>query len=84
MNTVSTKYEILETIEESDAIKPVVVMTEEDYLRALSDLRDRRMAVEARGNPNEYEALAREYAAIGAQSNADNLLRKARNMRGVK
>ena len=51
---------------------------------AMAQLATRRAEVEARGIPAEYEALADDYAAIGATANAANLRRKAAGMRGVR
>lgn len=51
---------------------------------ALAQLATRRAEVEARGIPAEYEALARDYASIGALANAANLRRKAAGMRGAR
>jgi hypothetical protein len=43
-------------------------------------LRDKRVVVEGRGDPAEYLALAREFAAIGADACAADLRRKAAGM----
>ena len=45
-------------------------------------LRDKRVIVESRGNPDEYLALAREFAAIGADACASSLRIKAQGMKG--
>lgn len=47
----------------------------------LTRLRKQRVEVEARGIPEEYEALANKYAMLGAKANADTLRRKAAGIR---
>lgn len=47
----------------------------------MTELCEKRDLVESRGIPEEYEALANEFSAIGAISNAQNLRTKAAGMR---
>jgi len=50
----------------------------------MESLAEKRVIVESRGDPDEYLALAREYAIIGADANATNLRRKAAGMKAVR
>lgn len=54
----------------------------EKYLAKLGKLRSRRFDIEQRGDPDEYEALADEYLKIGALSNYEALMTKAKALRG--
>ena len=46
-----------------------------------SELCEKRVLVEQRGDPDEYDALADEFLAIGAITNAQSLHMKAVGMR---
>lgn len=50
-------------------------------LATLDELQQKRVVVESRGDPDEYDALAREFSAAGFTANADTLTRKAAGMR---
>jgi len=48
-----------------------------------ASLCEKRIVVEQRGDPDEYEALAKEFDAIGAIHNAQKLRMKASGMRAA-
>lgn len=83
--TNSKTKEILEVLEPTQAmaIHPVDIRDDEaEYLKRLAELRLVRIAVEERGIPAEYEALASEYHEIGAFANYELLMKKAKALRG--
>lgn len=51
------------------------------YESKLTDLAEKRMVVESRGDYDEHIALANEFEAEGMISNATNLRRKAENLK---
>lgn len=48
-----------------------------------ASLCEKRIEVERKGDPDEYEALAKEFEAIGAINNAQRLRMKASGMRAA-
>lgn len=86
-NNLTQETEVLEVLPATPL--EVAIMESEYQFSAMREenlvmLGKRRIDVESRGNPDEYDALATAYDAIGATANANTLRRKAAGMRGAR